>query len=530
MANENQTTKMHVKVPNLNGFDKSHEHYTTCKTGTLVPILVDEILPNSTISLGALANVDMTPFVTEFNGKIDFRLEAFFVPTRTIWGGAMNFFAQQNQYDPSLPIPAEVPNYTLTPARYGVVNSDIPTLEGYLGMVSNSRFAWDYSALPLVAYHKVFEDWYRDSRVQKALFVPTDVANNPLANLPFVQNSPTSPDLTNGVFADGKRIYDLRQRLYDRDYFTTANLVNKLDETLKVDVQDDAFTIQAIRQINALTRFSELLAGVGNRYEDVMKAVYGVYPKGLAHDKSIYLGQTRTRIYNQTTIRTTNTQIDIDDGSGTSSSASSGDATRNPYGQMAGSSVSNPSGTASNSLVDNFTTTEHGYLIVLASVVPIASYSTGIRRFLLHKSYPDFGNNLFAGMGNQPIYSSEVAENTNTETPFDEIFGWSDRYAEYKYINDRVSCGFRDYRQFSSFALKRGFSGSTSLSTSFLEIGINDLDDVTVMSGTSYSGSHRLNVGFKYHVSQPLPSYCIPTLEMLDNQHTEVVNKGGVHL
>lgn len=528
MANENQTTKMQVRVPNLNGFDKSHEHYTTCKTGTLVPILVDEILPNSVISLGALANVDLTPFVTEFNGKIDFRLEAFFVPTRTIWGGAMNFFAQQNQYDPSLPIPAEVPCYTLTPQRWAIVNQVPNTLEGYLGMASNSRFGWSFNALPMLAYHKVFEDWYRDSRVQKSLFVPTDVANNPLSNLPFLQNSPTSPDLTNGVFPDGKHIYDLRQRLYDRDYFTTANLVNKLDETLKIDVVDDSVTIQAIRQINALTRFSELLAGVGNRYEDVLKAVYGVYPKGLAHDKSIYLGQTRTRVYNQTTIRTTNTQISDDDGSETR--AVSGDAVRNPFGQMAGSSVSNPSATASDSLVDNFRTTEHGYLIVMASVVPIASYSTGLRRYLLHKSYADFGNNLFAGMGNQPIYSSEVADVGSQETPLDAIFGWSDRYAEYKYINDRVSGGFRDSGMFDAFALKRGFSGSTSLSTSFLEIGVTDLDDVTVVSGDTTDGDHRLNVGFKYHVSQPLPSYCIPTLEMLDNQHTEVVNKGGVHL
>lgn len=76
-----------IKVQNRNGFDLSHVHSGTSKTGQLVPVLTKLIAPNSTISLGVQAEVNLPPLVAPFYGKIDFAIEGFIVPCSILYGG-----------------------------------------------------------------------------------------------------------------------------------------------------------------------------------------------------------------------------------------------------------------------------------------------------------------------------------------------------------------------------------------------------------------------------------------------------------
>ena len=79
--------KIPVDVPNRNGFDCSHENVFTAKCGTLTPCLVDELLPNDTVSLGVAAQVQLPPMATDFYGRVQVKFETFFVPFRVLYGG-----------------------------------------------------------------------------------------------------------------------------------------------------------------------------------------------------------------------------------------------------------------------------------------------------------------------------------------------------------------------------------------------------------------------------------------------------------
>lgn len=76
-----------VEIPNISGHDMSHEHLTSMMFGTLHPTLCMEVMPDTTIDAGVLTNVSLPPFAAKFNGKLDLKTEAFFVPMRILWGG-----------------------------------------------------------------------------------------------------------------------------------------------------------------------------------------------------------------------------------------------------------------------------------------------------------------------------------------------------------------------------------------------------------------------------------------------------------
>ena len=175
-------------------------------TGTLIPVLVEEVLPNETYSLGYMCEAQLPPMATEFYGRIDMRLEAFFVPNRILWGGWQDFMTMPvyNPFSPQVFRPSHLPSFircsteSLTPASNEYVLGTVcsiafdhplfgPTsLADYLGAKTSSDdestvpdtvFALFPNALPFLAYHKIYDDWYRNPNVTNPLFVrPTSAA------------------------------------------------------------------------------------------------------------------------------------------------------------------------------------------------------------------------------------------------------------------------------------------------------------------------------------------------------------------
>ena len=92
-----------VDIPNRSGMDLSFENVLSMTTGTLIPVLVEEVLPNETYSLGYMCEAQLPPMATEFYGRIDMRLEAFFVPNRILWGGWQDFMTMPINNQPKNP-------------------------------------------------------------------------------------------------------------------------------------------------------------------------------------------------------------------------------------------------------------------------------------------------------------------------------------------------------------------------------------------------------------------------------------------
>lgn len=94
-------------------------------------------------------------------------------------------------------------------------------------------------------------------------------------------------------------------------------------------------------------------------------------------------------------------------------------------------------------------TDEYGMFIITSSIVPTVGYYQGIDRTILHLGKLDFWTPEFDQLGNQAISKAELFINTKNPTimsgldSWNGIFGYTPRYAEYKVGRDRLTGDFR---------------------------------------------------------------------------------------
>lgn len=561
-----------IKVPNKSGFDLSHEHIFSGVCGELAPVLVHELLPNDSISLGASFQVQLPPAVTDFYGRINFHLEAFFVPNRLCWAGWKNFITHptmspqypegtlaegKSRYLPSLDFDntysgddeeSDFANY-LKPWFIRAFGPG--TLCDYLGFKINWSSYTSFSdsfvfpnLLPFVAYARIWDDWYRDTRIQAPLFYPPSISNAKLyaATLPYSAgrvkgvspnqhvrwdgylpidfNGEVTTDDSDTVttLGDGQPLFNIRLRNWSKDLFTSASpypqasVVGGKVELPVVDGQT-SISIAAIRSANSLQQWLERNNLAGYRYSDQIYAQFGRYPSDAIMDRPIYLGRIKQPIYTRSVFQQSNSE---------------GVVTPNPF-KTVGAKYGNPQAVGDGSLIDSFTASEHGFLIVLASLVPHAYYSSGVSRYLKRKVVGDFAFPLLANMGDQAIRKSELSGDFDDYIN-DSEFGYTDMYAEYKVINDHVSGFLRDGYNLESFVMQRSFGSDVELGSEFLQIPRTYLDQISTVEVTQTRSSYWADVYFVFKKSSTLPVYSQPTLMDLQNGHIETISRGGTRL
>lgn len=511
-------TKVPVDMPNRSGFDLSFENLLTMKVGTLTPVLCEEVIPNETYSLGYLSQVQLPPMATNFFGRVDLRLEAFFVPMRILWGGWQNFFTMptNNPYGTPVIRPTEVPNLTLQPS---VAFSKPTELLDYLGVrnfpgVDNEMII---NVLPLVAYHRIYDEWYRNSKITKPAFVRASTGDNArfkVSNLPWISGdySITTDAIDEFNLADGVSIFELRQRCWAKDYFTTAALYPQADGTTlgaTAAVADGKISISSLRSANVLQRWLERNNIAGERYADQINAHFGVMPSDALIDRPIFLGSSKFGVYNRSVMQTVN-------------QPSSGNS-QNPFSSV-GSKGASTSGSGSSSLFGKFHSTEHGYIMVLASIVPHANYASGMRKYLLHTKIGDFAFPLMQGLGEQAIDVRELNSSLSPAT-----FGYQQQYSEYKYHDDEVHGLLRPGQSLESFVLSRSFA-TTALNTDFVTIPTTAMDNVTAVKGDLSKYGAWADFYFSFKKVSPLSEYVQPTLGDMRNTHKENVDYRGKQL
>lgn len=543
MASFSLFQKSPIKVPNKSGFDLSHENMLTLKCGTLVPVMTDLLIPGDKVSVGSAFEIQLPPMATDFYGRVRFKMEAFFVPCRLLYGGWQKFMTS--------------PSGTSTPSILPLISKSLPfvtvsssvasvlkrgTLADYLGFKgtfnTNQRIN---NILRFMAYHKIYDDWYRDSRIQTPLFTEVTATSSPSTKrgvryLPYLYYTDTfgSFDASSDdvKFADDVSLFSLRQRNWARDYFTNATPLPQsgAGASLSFDVSNEAadpttgtgsFTIASLRAANSLQQWLERNNIAGDRYADQIRAHFGVMPSDAVNQRAIYLGSSSSLIYNHSVYQTV-------------SASPAADVDKNPFGSVA-TKYSSPIGSDKGSLVSSFEATEFGYLMVIGSVVPDAVYGTGINRDFFRSQIGDFAFPLLQGVGDQPIYKAELGSFGVDGKTMSEMatFGYTQRFSEYKFMGDEVHGGLVDGQSLSAFALKRSFGSapSISLGSSFLQIPVNYLDDVAASSsGLPSDFGAWADIFFQYHKVSVLSAYTIPTLGDPQNTHTEVIPNGGRRL
>ena len=569
--------KVAVQVPKLSGFDKSHQNLLTSKVGTITPILIDELIPGSKVHLSLALSAQLPPLATDTFMRCQIKVEVFLCPFRLLAGSfeswftntAVSFqggFAAPAAYTDKLgmlPILGNVGGSTVGPDGSTPLLSYLHkpgALLDYLGLKTGTAWlASGYiSAMSALCYHRVYDDWYRNTLVQRPVFVrpqavigTTGSTSNTIApgaiNLcaataPYyfycdnVTASASGSPVQNYAFtsldslklADGAYLFELRQRNFGLDYFTTATPSPQLGSAQVVSFATNGatgqFSIAALRAANSLQQFSERNNLAGTRYQDQLRARYGSNLSSGVAQRSIFLGGASFDVYSKGIFQ---------QGQDVSGSGASSAATNNPFSSTTGARFGSASA-AGHSLNLNFDVDEPCFLLVNATLVPKVTYASGINRKLYHYigagSLSDLANPILQNVGPQPIYQFELTGSGSTSN----IFGYTDRYAEFKTMEDELHGLVRDGSSLDTFALQRSFALGTTptINSAFLQIPTNYMDQVTAVTADLSTYGYWLDTYFDYKVAQPLSKYSLPSLQDPAYEHgkTVVMQKGGQKL
>lgn len=309
------TSKIHKKapiaVPNRSGFDMSHFNLSTLKCGTITPVFVRECLPNETLSIGLNSTVQLPPMATDFYGSVYVAFESFFVPNRTLLGNWQEIVTATEGED----VQGFKPDKYMPHLRLNYVASresfrepvGAGTLSDYLGMKIEQNpilpsVTQDFqikipNPLRYLAYHKIVNDWYIDTRLQKPLFYRPNfrqlqnLAYIPAMHAPYLKNfTDDTSAYIEPLLGDGTSLFDLRQRLFPKDYYTNATPKPQSGDAVSLEFDIDttsetgSFTIRSLRAANALQQWKERNHIAGNRYSDQIYARFGVYPSDAITD------------------------------------------------------------------------------------------------------------------------------------------------------------------------------------------------------------------------------------------------------
>ena len=519
-------SKVAMPRPQSNTFDLSHDRKFSGKIGELMPISVMEVVPGDKFNIKATNMTRFAPLITPIMHKASVYCHFFFVPNRILWPNWENFISggEDGLADPTFP------TVDLTiPTQYGV-----QTLADYLGLPTGNQLL-NVSALPFAAYQKIYQDYYRDEN----LITKTDVSvtdgtqstvdtielssmkkrvwqhdyftsalpwtqRGPEATIPlgtsapiFYQNDPLNPTfvrdtatgnpLTNVNF-DG--VSSLQTGGSGAMYSLLPNQTN-IDIDNSADLHADlslatASSINDLRRAFRLQEWLERNARGGARYIEIITAHFGVRSSDARLQRPEFLGGSSTPITISEVLQT---------------SANASEPT--PQGNMAGHGVS-----VGSSNYVSYRAEEHGYIIGIMSVMPKTAYQQGVPKHWKKLDKFDYYWPSFANIGEQPIYNEELYhENTSRDQ---EVFGYTPRYAEYKYIPSTVHGTFRTSLNFWHMGRIFDATDKPVLNADFIECDATEVDRVFNVP----EGSEHLYVYLHNEVkaTRLMPYFGTPTI------------------
>lgn len=384
-----------------NKHNLSHYHLFTGEMGKLIPAAWTEVLPGDTFDGQTQLLVRCSPLVAPVMHPVQVRIHHWFVPLRLIWD--------------------EFTSWIVDPNPQGTVPSVTPTgnlLLDYLGIppavTSNS-----VSALPIRAYNKIFNEFYRDQQLRAG--VPQD---------------------NQGV----------RTVSWEKDFLTSARPNPQLgDNTFHAPVYGTGETgqgqevgevyVDELRKAFALQRFAEARNRYGSRYTEYLQYL-GIRPSDASLQRPQFLGGGRQTISFSEVLQTA-------------------EGTTTVVGEMRGHGIA---AVQSNRYRKFFE--EHGILMTLVSVRPKSIYMNNIAKKWKRFARDDWWQKETEQIGAEAVETQEVfADGTVADS---ETFGWQDRFYSYRQELSRVSSGFRT-SELDFWHLGRDFEASPTLNSNFVK-------------------------------------------------------------
>ena len=524
-------------------FDRSSSVKTSFNAGDIVPFFLEEVLPGDTFNVKSSKVVRMQTLLTPMMDNVYLDTYYFFVPNRLVWSHWKEFNGENTE---SAWIPEttyEVPQIT-SPANGGW---NVGTIADYFGIPTGIPNL-SVSALPFRAYALVMNEWFRDQNLQDPLVVPLDDATVAGVNtdtfvsdvakggkpyiaakyhdyftscLPSPQKGPDVliPSATAGEYPVVTKLqthdaggYSLFANVGNSGNRVTAYTRNAGDGVSirnadsPVSISSDVYaydptnlwaqasggigaTINQLRLAFQVQKLYERDARGGSRYIEILKSHFGVTSPDARLQRPEYLGGNRVPININQVIQQSGTQ------SGTT-----------PQGTVVGMSQTTDS---HSDFIKSFT--EHGFILGVMCVRYDHTYQQGLERFWSRKDRFDYYWPVFANIGEQAVRNKEIYAQGNSED--DEVFGYQEAWADYRYKPNRVTGEMRSaYAQsLDVWHLADDYSTRPSLSDSWIREDKANIDRVLAVQ-SSVSNQFFADIYVQNRATRPMPVYSIPGL------------------
>lgn len=432
---------------------------TTCNMGDLIPISMVPVLPGDIIGQKTDILLRVSPLAAPVMHQVDVRVHHFKVAYRTIWDGWEDF---------------------ITGGEDGMNLDTIPTtptfaapndLLDYLGVppVAGAQV----SQLPIIAFNRIYNEFYRDQdlvsdRADLDLTIPKCAwgkdyyttarpfsAKGPSVSIPVGDSAPV---VSSG---DGFPIF-----AGDGALAPTGLIAKAGDDAVSIQTTDasenslmwDSPKLEAdlslaegadpldVRRAWGIQRFMENAARFGSRYPEKMRQLGSLY-KGLMDRPEFLAGGNKAINFSEVI----QTSPDV-----------TGPEERHEFGvgDLYGHGISAMRSNKYARRID-----EHGLVMTLLSVRPKAIYQDGVHKEWLRKDREDFHDPYLEFIGQQEIQLNELfLDAANTEN---DVFGFSDKYEEYRGHPSLVCAEFREILDY--WHLARKFDTAPVLNQSFTD-------------------------------------------------------------
>lgn len=540
-------TDVFIKPPRRSKQVLDHPVFTTTDFGKIIPILVEDVVPGDVFKCRTAAEIKLFPTLAPMKQGIEVRIDYFFVPNRLIWKDWQEFITGGEDGTSEVIKPYTYASDQLTtPGSLWDYMGLPPTIEA--GVRGNDTdlipdASVDVDTMPFRAYDLIYNEFYRDETLQEDQQIPLTggydrtqytlhyrgykkdyftsalpwTQRGPQVTIPLTGTAPVTGKIE-GLTDDNQPYHrnsmgTSRFNAFINPYGNQGDLTSQTTDTpilhnhgfkaeypsqdpeeKQIDLSADlskasAISINELRRLNSVQKWLERNARAGGRYVEQILSHFGVRTPDYRLDRPEYIGGQKQIIGMAEILQTSET--------GTS-----------PQGSRAGVGFGNMLASSKKYHID-----EHGWILGLMSIIPAQNiYADGYPRKYTRKTKFDYYFPEFQNLGEQAILNQELfGYALSGSDPMNGSFGYTPRYAEYRYHPGHVTAQMRTSMAYWNMA--RLFNEQPTLSEQFIST-YNTLEDFDRLFPTQETLGDRFIVYMQHYerLKRPMQKNPNPSL------------------
>lgn len=509
-------------------FNRSHAVKDTHNFDYLNPCFVQEILPGDTMNLNVKTFARLAPQVVPLMDNMKMRYFFFFVPNRLVWDNFQKFMGEQTT-------PGASTDYLVPQVESGLAASfAVGSIYDKLGIptgINNTKV----NALPLRGINLIRNEWFRDQNLQTPFTVPKGDgpdsaatyslfkiakmhdyftsalpwpqkgaavsmpigASAPIVNTDIVRKNNATPagvwrnPGANTSYNNADTYFNATGGLADATSSPGTNYdpmgTLQLQTTAYADLTAaTAATINQFRQAIMMQSLLELDARGGTRYVEILKAHFNVTSPDARLQRPEFLSGGTISINQHVVAQTSETA-------------------ETPQGNLAAYSTAQ-SGGSSIGFAKSFV--EHGYVIGFVQASADITYQQGLNKMWSRRTRWDFFWPKLQELGEQAILNKEIYyQGTSAD---DLVFGYQERYAEYRYAPSEIRGQFRSTfaQSLDVWHMAEEFTTLPALNDAFIQSN-TPIERSLVVPDPNYPDL-LVDQWFELNHARPIMSYGIP--------------------